>query len=317
MMFLHDHENGGKAATLEESQKAQGRAAATPAQWTVLAYLAGDNDLEGVLLDDLKEMERVGSRPGTVEILAQLDRAPGGDATGGDWSGTRRYYVTRSATPARLGSKLLADLGDANTGDPALLEDFLSFGTRRFPARATMLVLSNHGSGLYVPPEMLSRRDRRRARAARRQPRGFFRTTRERLLDSRPPRGIAYDDGSGDCLDNRELKPGAGSRPPRTRPAGRPRGDGRLPDDDAGGGVPCPVPGVARPAPRGPAHRPAGSSAESAASSINVAVRRYASSCSSSASRASRRRSRSCIAVTRAGIVPPWATASAYRVSSR
>jgi hypothetical protein len=135
MMFLHDHKNGGKVATLEESPTAQGRAAATLAQWTVLAYLAGDNDLEGVLLDDLKEMERVGSRPGAVEILAQLDRATGGDATAGDWRGARRYYVTRSATAAKIGSTLLADLGAANTGDPALLEDFLSFGTRRFPAR--------------------------------------------------------------------------------------------------------------------------------------------------------------------------------------
>jgi Clostripain family len=205
MMLWHDHENGGKVATLEESPKAQVRAAATSAQWTVLAYLAGDNNLDGVLLDDLKEMEREGSRPGTVEILAQLDRAAGGDAAAGDWSGARRYYVTRSATAARIGSTLLADLGEANTGDPALLEDFLSFGTRRFPARATMLVLSNHGSCFYIPPEMLSGRDRHR-RAARRQRRGFFRTTRGRLLGARPPRGIAYDDGSGDCLDNRELK---------------------------------------------------------------------------------------------------------------
>jgi Clostripain family len=109
--------------------------------------------------------------------------------------------VTRSATAARIGSTLLADLGEANTGDPALLEDFLSFGRRRFPARATMLVLSNHGSGFYVSPEMLSGRGRRHRRAAKRQRRGFFRTTRERLFGARPPRGIAYDDGSGDCVE--------------------------------------------------------------------------------------------------------------------
>ena len=143
MMFLRDHESSGSVA-VEESPQAQARGKPAPAHWTVLAYLAGDNDLEGALLDDLKEMERVGSRPGAVEILAQLDRTPGGDASAGDWSGTRRYYVTRSASPSRIGSKLLADLGDANTGDPGVLEDFLSFGTRRFPARASMLVLSNH-----------------------------------------------------------------------------------------------------------------------------------------------------------------------------
>src|SRR5439155_21792284 len=65
------------------------------------------------------------------------------------------------------------------------------------------LILSNHGSGFYVPPEMFSGRSRRRVRAGRGVGRGFFRTT---LVDPDPHRGIAYDDGSGDCLDNRELK---------------------------------------------------------------------------------------------------------------
>ena len=206
MMFLRDDESSGSVAVLEESPQAQARGKTAPAHWTVLAYLAGDNDLEGALLDDLREMERVGSRPGAVEILAQLDRTPGGDASAGDWSGTRRYYVTRSASPSRIGSKLLADLGDANTGDPGVLEDFLSFGTRRFPARASMLVLSNHGSGFWVPPEMLSCKGRRPGRRARGLRHGFFQPTREWRLAPDQLRGIAYDDGSGDCLDNRELK---------------------------------------------------------------------------------------------------------------
>ena len=49
------------------------------AHWLVLEYLAADNDLEGELLSDLAEMERVGSTPGVVEILAQVDRSPGND----------------------------------------------------------------------------------------------------------------------------------------------------------------------------------------------------------------------------------------------
>jgi hypothetical protein len=71
----------------------------------------------------------------------------------------------------------------------------------------------NHGSGFYVPPEMLSRggetSPRRTPLPAQRQRRRrpLFHTTQERLLN-RPPtsRGIAYDDGAGDCLDNQELK---------------------------------------------------------------------------------------------------------------
>ena len=71
--------------------------AATPsgpeAQWLVLEYLAADNNLEGELLSDLAEMERVGSTPGVVEVLAQVDRSAGNDTTKGNWHGTRRYYV--------------------------------------------------------------------------------------------------------------------------------------------------------------------------------------------------------------------------------
>src|SRR5262249_5262266 len=71
MMMFRDEAPGGSPATHDDRAggPAPGKA---PVNWTVLAYLAGDNDLEGSLLADLREMERVGSRPGSVEILAQI-----------------------------------------------------------------------------------------------------------------------------------------------------------------------------------------------------------------------------------------------------
>jgi hypothetical protein len=164
----------------------------------VLAYLAGDNDLAEALGEDLAEMERVGSRPGSVEILAQLDRGPGQGAS--EWTNTRRYYVTRAPEPSRL----LADLGATNTGDPAVLEEFIRFGARRYPAQATALILSNHGSGFWVPPEM--NHHGRAPSPARRRRRVLFRPTREQLSAHGQARGIAYDESAGDCLDNLELK---------------------------------------------------------------------------------------------------------------
>ena len=182
------------------------------AGWLVLAYLAADNDLEGELLADLAEMERVGSTPGVVEILAQVDRARGQNTSKGNWYGTRRYYVTRGSDRRKISSRLLADLGPTNTGDPGVLESFIRFGAQRYPARATALVLLNHGSGFYVPPEMLSRgaegpgHDRPSPTARRRRRPAIFHTTREHLLETAPQsRGIAYDDGAADCLDNQEL----------------------------------------------------------------------------------------------------------------
>ena len=126
------------------------------AQWLVLEYLAADNDLEGELLSNLADMERVGSTPGVVEILAQVDRSPGHDASKGNWHGARRYYVTRGTDPRKISSRLLADLGPTNTGDPGVLESYIRFGALRYHARATALVLLNHGSGFYVPPDMQS-----------------------------------------------------------------------------------------------------------------------------------------------------------------
>ncbi|MEK7769692.1 MAG: clostripain-related cysteine peptidase, partial [candidate division NC10 bacterium] len=177
-----------------------------------MAYMAADNDLEGELLADLAEMERVGSTPGVVEVLAQVDRSPGHDASKGNWHGTRRYYVTRGEDPRRIHSRLLADLGPTNTGDPRVLESFLRFGVERYPVKRTALILMNHGSGFYVPPEMLSggkaKREGRGVVPAqpRRRRRPLFHSTVERLVE-RPPisRGIAYDDTSADCLDNQEL----------------------------------------------------------------------------------------------------------------
>ncbi|MDO8476048.1 MAG: clostripain-related cysteine peptidase [Candidatus Rokubacteria bacterium] len=181
------------------------------AQWLVLEYLAADNDLEGELLADLAEMERVGSTPGVVEILAQVDRSPGNDASKGNWHGSRRYYVTRGTDPRKISSRVLADLGPTNTGDPGVLESYIRFGALRYPARATALVLLNHGSGFYVPPDMQAHAraaheaSTPRARRRRRPP--IFHTTRERLRETAPAdRGIAYDDGASDCLDNQELK---------------------------------------------------------------------------------------------------------------
>ncbi len=181
------------------------------AEWLVMAYLAADNDLEGELLQDLAELERVGSTPGVVEVLAQVDRSPRHDASKGNWRGTRRYYVTCGADPRRIHSRVLADLGPTNTGDPAVLESYLRFGAQRYPAKRTALVIMNHGSGFYVPPEMLSHRNGRRAGSAparpRRRRRPLFHTTHERLPEHPPTvRGIAYDDGAADCLDNQELK---------------------------------------------------------------------------------------------------------------
>jgi hypothetical protein len=114
------------------------------AQWTILIYLDGDNNLEREAVEDFLEMASVGSN-GDVQIVVQFDRAPGYDRRYGDWHGTLRFHVTQGMTPEPANA--LADLGEANMGDGQTLHSFVQWGKATFPAQRTSLVLWNHGDG--------------------------------------------------------------------------------------------------------------------------------------------------------------------------
>jgi hypothetical protein len=47
-------------------------AAAPPADWTILIYMAGDNDLNDFGGDDIEEMKKVGSSD-RIHVLVQRD----------------------------------------------------------------------------------------------------------------------------------------------------------------------------------------------------------------------------------------------------
>ena len=77
-----------------------------------LAVVAATALLAGCTLIDTSTNYMDGESERLVgSVLAQLDRAPGHDASHGDWQTARRYYVTRA--PER--SQLLADLGEPLT----------------------------------------------------------------------------------------------------------------------------------------------------------------------------------------------------------
>jgi len=127
------------------------------AKWTVLVYMAAGNDLETVGLQDINEMEMVGSTK-DVNIVAQVDRIPFSaldnlglghfdDSSNNNWTGTRRYYITRDTNPEIIRSRLVQDLGEKNMGDPATLKDFAQWAIENYPAERYMLVLWNHGGG--------------------------------------------------------------------------------------------------------------------------------------------------------------------------
>lgn len=116
------------------------------ASWTILVYMAADNDLEPWALADLAEMERV-ALPGSVNLAALVDRSPWYVAGPRDFTDTRRGPVAPDGDPARVGAGLVP-IGERDTGDPETLTEFLDWAHTTFPAERYGLVVWDHGGGL-------------------------------------------------------------------------------------------------------------------------------------------------------------------------
>lgn len=116
------------------------------ARWTLMVYMAADNDLERYALLDLAEMERV-TLPDSVQLVALVDRSPWYVAGPGDFTDTRLGPVRPDGDPNIVGSGLVS-IGERNTGDPATLTAFLDWARATFPAERYGLVIWDHGGGL-------------------------------------------------------------------------------------------------------------------------------------------------------------------------
>ena len=115
--------------------------------WLVMLYQdADDKILEQDIYVDLNEAERAGSSE-RVHIVAQVDRYRAGFQGDGDWSSTKRFYITQNDDLERVGSQLVADLGEVNMADGQTLVDFVTWAIETFPADKHVLIMSDHGMG--------------------------------------------------------------------------------------------------------------------------------------------------------------------------
>ncbi|NML14071.1 pre-peptidase C-terminal domain-containing protein [Azohydromonas caseinilytica] len=114
--------------------------------WTVLVYVAADNNLEGFGIADLNEMESV-NLPANVNVVVLVDRAGGYDSSNGNWTDTRWGSIRYDTNTSTLGSTLTS-LGERNTGDGATLTQFINNAVAANPASHYGLIVWNHGGGL-------------------------------------------------------------------------------------------------------------------------------------------------------------------------
>jgi hypothetical protein len=164
--------------------------------WTFLVYMAGDNSLEKAGIDDLTEMKKVGTQPG-VNVVVQFDRP----------AGAKRYCLQKNTS---LASDATAKLGNINTGDPAALIEFITWGVTAYPADRYALILWNHGQG-WDDTDIYANERGRDTRRPKRIRRAFFRTSVEKaaVIQRRGgnfARAILFDDSAKDFLDNLEMK---------------------------------------------------------------------------------------------------------------
>jgi len=193
--------------------------ATTERTWTVMVYLAGDNNLDSAGVIDLKEMKKVGSTD-QINLIAQFDRQ-------GKDIATNRYYLRKGGA---LAKDVVGSLGETNMGDPRVLENFIQWGAKNYPAQHFLLVVWNHGNGwddenvyrvarntlkvnirrrgeVVLPGKGAAKSSvsirRIRAIGGRKFRRALFQSSITKAVTTR---GIAYDDNAQDFLDNIEMK---------------------------------------------------------------------------------------------------------------
>ena len=124
-------------------------------EWTILFYVDGDNNLEDQAIADVNEMEMIGSTinnalpASNINLVVQLDRAPGYDISNGDWTDTRRGLVVQDADPAVIATQFTT-INEMNMGNQSTLTSFITWATNatRYDADHYALILWDHGGGI-------------------------------------------------------------------------------------------------------------------------------------------------------------------------
>ena len=166
-MLITNHAKAAQSAAKAKPAKAK-PAAEEGGQdikdWTVLMYIAGDNDLEPYAAKMMQQIEDKCGSTENINVVAQLGRMEQKDLKklyesqgrtyeptniDGDWDGIRRYEVKQQERTEEQGDKILSKVigkpTDKKMSDATSLADFLVYGMKNYPSKHTMVVLADHG----------------------------------------------------------------------------------------------------------------------------------------------------------------------------
>jgi len=131
-------------------------------EWTVMVYIAADNNLSSFVNGDVDEMESAGSND-YMDIVCQIDGLVSSwyngydDYLGDNHSTVRRYHIQPgNSSNNSIDAGFISDLGELNTEDPNTLRDFVNWTIDNYPSDRYMLVIWNHGGGWSRPAHPLA-----------------------------------------------------------------------------------------------------------------------------------------------------------------
>ncbi len=123
------------------------------AKWTIMVYMAADNNLAVAGIQDIDEMEAAGV-DANVNVVVQAEFSPTElaqrNCTAACFNrpnfNTFRYAVIGGASVTGPNGAA-TDIGNRDMTDPAQLKEFIQFAKQNYPADRYILVLWNHGGG--------------------------------------------------------------------------------------------------------------------------------------------------------------------------
>jgi hypothetical protein len=130
------------------------------ADWTIMVYLNGDNNLKPFALMNFKQMAKVGSTE-RIHVVVQFDSIAKYDFTPPVWAQTLRFHmavVGPSSQPTRPvpNDALKSSDGGINQeldmGSGQTLSNFVEWAATKYRARKYALIIWDHGQGYRADP---------------------------------------------------------------------------------------------------------------------------------------------------------------------
>jgi Clostripain family len=122
---------------------ASGNVQASPppplAEWTVMVFMNGDNNLEPWAIMNFNQMAQVADSD-QVNFIVQFDRKGTYASTDPNWARTLRFRIKKGLKP--IPQDAVEDPGKKlNMGDKEVLRDFIRWAKLKYPAKKYLLVI--------------------------------------------------------------------------------------------------------------------------------------------------------------------------------